>query len=74
MMVRSYDNIKRTETEFDPESCQSWLSSMLPSERNDIFNIIVSCKLTRNKTTTRKFENVITILPAHPSGRTISKH
>ena len=61
MMTRSYDNTKRMETEFDPDGCQSWLSSILPSERNDIMNIIYSCKLTRNKTTTRNVENVIRI-------------
>ena len=55
-MTRSYDNMKRMETEFDQESSKSWLSSMLPSERNDIMNIIYSCKLSRNKTTTRKFD------------------
>ena len=58
MTTRSYDNMKRMETDCDQEGCCSWLSSILPSERNEIMNIIYSCKLTRNKTTTRKFENV----------------
>lgn len=57
MMTRSYDNRKRMETEFDQEGCSSWLSGILPSDRNYIMNIIYSCKLTRNKTTTRKFGN-----------------
>ena len=61
MMTRSYHNTKRMEAEFDQEGCSSWLSSILPSERNDIMNIIYSCQLTRNKTTTRKFESVIPI-------------
>ena len=59
MMTRSYDTSKRMETEYDQEGCSTWLSNILPSERNEIMNIIYSCKLTRNKTTTRKFENEI---------------
>ena len=39
----------------DEENCRQRMSSMLPSDRNEIMNIIYSCRLSKNMTTTRKF-------------------
>ena len=54
MIHRSVDKMKRREQR-DEENCRQRMSSMLPSDRNEIMNIIYSCRLSKNMTTTRKF-------------------